>query len=378
MLGRLLIVVNCPSFFCTHRLPVARGAQAAGYDVHVATNDGPAVASIVAAGFVHHTLPITRSGRNPFIELFSFLSILWLIIRTKPKLVHLVTIKPVLYGGIAARLARVPSVVAAVSGLGFVFVSGGLRKKLARWLVLRMYKFALGKRNLRVIFQNPSDCEALVRAGAVDTRKVVMIRGSGVDLSAYRPFSEPEGCPLVVMAARLLWDKGVREFVEAARLLRERGVLARFALVGISDIGNPASVGVEQLTLWEAEGMVELWGFRSDIANVFAMAHLVTLPSFYGEGLPKVLIEAAACGRAIVTTDMPGCRDAIDPNVSGLLVPPRDSGALANAIQCLLENPSLRASMGRAGRELAEREFSIENVVATHLAVYQSLAFALE
>jgi glycosyltransferase involved in cell wall biosynthesis len=175
------------------------------------------------------------------------------------------------------------------------------------------------------------------------------------------------------MAARLLWDKGVREFVEAARLLRDRRVQVRFALVGIPDPGNPESVGDEQLIRWEAEGIVEIWGFRSDIANVFAMAHVVALPSFYGEGVPKVLIEASACGRAIVTTDMPGCRDAIVPTVSGLLVPPRDQVALANAIQRLLENPSLRASMGKAGRELAEREFSIEKVVATHLAVYQSL-----
>ncbi|OGQ52420.1 MAG: glycosyl transferase family 1 [Deltaproteobacteria bacterium RIFCSPLOWO2_02_FULL_53_8] len=372
--GRLLVIVNDPGFFCSHRLPIALGARAEGYEVHVATGSGPEKAIIAAAGFVHHTLPITRSGRNPFIELFGFLSILWLMIRIKPELVHLVTVKPVLYGGIAARLTRIPGVVAAVSGLGFVFVGGNARIKLLRWFVLRLYKLALGKPTLRVIFQNPSDRAALVDTGIVDNKKTLMIRGSGVNLNAYRPSAERTGSFLVVLVARLLWDKGVGEFVEAARLLQDRGIAAKFALVGIPDPGNPASVGEEQLTEWASQGIVELWGFRDDIENVFAAAHIVALPS-YREGLPKVLIEAAACGRAVVTTDVPGCRDAIEPNVTGLLIPPHDPVALADAIQCLLEDTPMRQAMGRAGRDLAEREFSIDKVIDAHLAIYRSLSW---
>lgn len=374
ILGRLLILVNDPAFFCSHRLPVALEAKAAGYEVHIATSAGPAVNSIVRAGFTHHVLPLSRSGLNPFKELLSFLMIFWLMLRLRPKLVHLVTIKPVLYGGLAARIARVPGVVAAVSGLGFVFIrDGGTLKRLIRWLVLHLYRLALGKRNLRVIFQNPDDRATLVDLGGVDGNKAVMIRGSGVDLGAYLPTPEPEGEPVVVFAARLLWDKGVGEFVEAARLLHSRGARVRFALVGRPDPGNPASVQSENLAEWNANGIVELWGFRPDMAKVFASAHVVTLPSYYGEGLPKVLIEAAACGRAVVTTDMPGCRDAIEPNVSGLLVPPRDAIALADAIQRLLEDDELRIAMGHAGRKLAERNFSIGSVVDAHLEIYRSL-----
>lgn len=374
ILQRLLIIVNDPAFFCSHRMPVALGARADGHEVHVATCAGPDVALISAAGFPHHALPISRSGRNPLAELRSFVSIIWLMIRLKPSLVHLVTIKPVLYGGIAARLLGIHGVVAAVSGLGFVFSGPEKTNKLIRWGVLRLYKLALGKANLRVIFQNPDDCAALVDAGVVKPHKVEMVRGSGVDLNAYYPSSDAEGYPLVVMAARLLWDKGVGEFVDAARLLRKRGVNGRFALVGMPDLGNPGSVTEAEIGRWKAENVVELWGFRSDIPNVFAGASIVTLPSYYGEGLPKVLIEAAACGCAVVTTDMPGCRDAIEPNVTGLLVPPRNSIALADALQRLLEDAVLRQDMGQAGRALAEREFSIEKVVEAHLVIYRSLS----
>ena len=231
----------------------------------------------------------------------------------------------------------------------------------------------MGHPNQRVIFQNNDDRKALVSAGGVSLVQTVLIRGSGVDLSFYPALKEREGLPMVVMAARLLKDKGVNEFVDAARLLHARGVKACFQLIGAPDPGNPASISVESLRVWQKEGIVECVGFQSNIAELFALAHIVVLPSYYGEGLPKVLIEAAACGRAVITTDMPGCRDAIDPGVTGLLVPVRDVEALALAIDCLIEDVSLRQSMGRAGRELAELEFSIDKIVDAHLAVYREL-----
>lgn len=372
MRGLLLFIINEPVIFCSHRLPVALRARAEGYEVHVATGPGTAVPSILKAGLVHHALPLSRSGSNPFRELITFLTILRLINSLRPNLVHLVTIKPVIYGAIAARLLRVPGVVAAVAGLGYAFIDGGEKRKLIKWIVLRLYTLAFGKKNLKVIFQNPDDQAVLVDARALDRRKAVMISGSGVDLTIYSPVPEPEGDPVVILAARLLWDKGVGEFVEAARLLVARGIRARFALVGTPDLGNPASVSDETLSKWVAERLVEHWGFREDMPSVFATAHIVVLPS-YREGLPRVLVEAAACGRPIVTTNVPGCRDAIVANESGLLVPPHDSVALANAIQMLIENPELRATMGRAGRKLAERMFSVGSVVDAHLAVYKSL-----
>jgi glycosyltransferase involved in cell wall biosynthesis len=214
---------------------------------------------------------------------------------------------------------------------------------------------------------------ALVGAGGVQKEKSRMIRGSGVDLQYYPMLAEPKGIPvIIIMASRLLKDKGVSEFVEAARSIKSMGIKAIFQLVGEPDLGNLESVTSEDLKFWQEEGVIECLGFRSDIAALFSQAHIVVLPS-YREGLPKVLIEAAACGRAVITTDVPGCRDAIEPDVSGVLVPARDASALAKEIERLMKDDELRQEMGRAGRDLAEREFSIEKVVATHLDIYQEL-----
>lgn len=372
MKKRLLFVVNDAAFFLSHRLPIALGAQCSGYEVCVASMPGPAVTEIKKHGFSHVELPLTRSGKNPFSELFVLFSIYRLFLSWRPDLVHLVTIKPVIYGNIAARLAGVRGVVAAVSGLGFVFMASGLKASLFRTGVKWLYRFAFGKKNLRVIFQNPDDRDVLLAMAALEPRKVEMIRGAGVDLTHYSVLPEPEGKAVVSLAARLLVDKGIGEFIEAARLLKRRGVEAKFNLIGDTDPGNPSSLTSNDLDALRAEGLVELLGFRKDVAQLFANSHIVVLPS-YREGLPKVLVEAAACGRAVVTTDVPGCRDAIEPDVTGLLVPVRDPFALADAIQRLIDDPKLRQQMGREGRELAEREFAIERVVRRHLDIYQEL-----
>ena len=368
---RLLFVVNAPEFFVSHRLPLALAAREAGFDVHVATGPGEA-GPITNLGILHHTLPLSRSGKNSMAELRSLWAIFRLMRRLKPDLVHLVTIKPVLYGGIMARLARVPATVAAISGLGTVFVDTDARARRVRKAVEVLYRLALGNRNIRVIFQNPDDCETLVALGAVRNAQAVLIRGSGVDLSAFPMLPEPPGTAVVSFAARLLNDKGVWEFVEAARLLQARGLDARFWLIGAADPGNPSSVSDKDLAAWRDEGIVELLGHRPEIPTLFAQSHIVVLPS-YREGLPKVLIEAAACGRAVTTTNVPGCRDAIEPDQTGLLVPVRDPHALADSIQRLIEAPDLRRRMGAAGRALAEREFAIGQVVEAHLALYREL-----
>lgn len=371
---RLLFVVNNPAFFMSHRLPVAQAAQRAGYDVHVATMDGPAVADIVALGMTHHVIPMTRSGKHPLQELGTLLALLRLFRRLRPRVVHLVTIKPVLYGGIAARLARVPGMVAAISGLGFVFLSNSLKMRLVRSVVARLYRLALGHPNSRVIFQNASDRDLLKSLGAVRDEQVVLIRGAGVDLDLCQALPEPAAPPVVAtMVARLLRDKGVWEFVEAARLLRAPGVPVTMRLVGGVDAGNPTSATPAEVEAWQREGCVEALGERSDVPQLYAASHIAVLPS-YREGLPKSLIEAAACGRAVVTTDVPGCRDAIDPDKTGLLVPVRDPQALADAIARLAGDATLRQAMGTAGRALAEREFNIERVARIHVELYDTLS----
>lgn len=373
----ILFVVNAPEFFISHRLPIAIAAEEAGYEVHVASAPGPGVETLRAEGFTHHPIGFARSGQNPLVELRTLVSLVRLFKRIRPDLVHLITIKPVLYGGIAARLARVHGVVSAVSGLGTVFLANSLVAKLRRWLIARLYSAAFKQKRLAVIFQNPDDRDTLISLGALQVGNARLIRGSGVSLAGYPCVPESDGAkPVVVMAARLLRDKGVFEFVEAARLLRNRGVTVHMRLIGSADPGNLTSVTEAELDQWRKDGDVELLGFRSDIAEQYAAANIVCLPS-YREGLPKSLVEAAACGRAVVTTDVPGCRDAITPGETGLLVPVKNPVALANAIQTLIENPELRKGMGKAGRALAERAFSIEQIVLQHLTIYDE-ALALD
>ncbi len=371
-LEALLFVVNAPEFFFSHRLPLAVAAQKAGYEVHVATADGPDVQRIQSQGFIHHIVPFARSSQNPLSELATLLCLVKLFLRVKPALVHLITIKPVLYGGIAARLTGIKSVVSAVSGLGTVFLSDSPAACIRRRVVILLYRIAFKQKHLAVIFQNPDDRDALLGLNALNTEQSRMIRGSGVALVDYPRLPESEGKTVVVMASRLLRDKGVFEFVEAARLLQLRGISVEMRLIGSPDPGNPTSVSQQELAQWATEGQVELLGYRKDIAAQYAAANIICLPS-YREGLPKSLVEAAACGRAVVTTDVPGCRDAITPDVTGLLVPVKDAVALADAIQLLIEDPELRKKMGHAGRSLAEEAFTIEKIVEQHMDIYQGL-----
>lgn len=376
---KLLFVVNDPAFFLSHRLPLAEAARKEGFNVQIATMGGASSEKIEQLGFVHHEIPLSRSGRNPFNELITFFSLLRLFRQLRPDLVHLVTIKPVLYGGIAARIARVPGVISAISGLGFLFVKRtSLRVRLLRYGVLFLYRLAMSHPNQRVIFQNPTDLNALVIAAGVQKDKVSLIHGSGVDLQDYPVKLEPDGIPIIVMASRLLKDKGVHEFVDAARQLQAKGVKAYFKLIGDADPGNPASVTTDSLQAWQKEGVVQCLGFRTDIPELFSQANIVCLPSYYGEGLPKVLIEAAACGRAVITTDMPGCRDAIEANISGLLIPARNVDALVDAMDCLVNDDEMRQKMGIAGRALAERKFDIDKVINAHLTIYYELANLLK
>lgn len=363
----LLYVVNNPAFFLSHRLPLALAAQAAGFNVHVATMVGPAVTRIRHQGFTHHVLPMSRSGKNPLKELYSLWAMYRLFKRIRPRVVHAVTIKPVIYGGIAARLANVPGYLAAVSGLGYLFTDdrGGVVKRIA----LALYKLALNHPHSRVVFQNNNDKDVLLQSGVVRSEQAVLIRGSGVDLNTFTYQPEPEGPPVALMVSRLLADKGVYEYIAAAQISQQRNEGVIWQIAGSTDAGNPASLTREQITDWHKAGVVQWLGEQTDIAGLYQQAHIAVLPS-YREGLPKSLIEAAACGRAVVTTDVPGCRDAIEANVTGLLVPAKDAQALADAVADLANNQTKRQQFGRAGRDLAERAFDINTVIDSHLRLY--------
>jgi len=372
--GRLLFVINDLAFLVSHRLPVTQAASEAGYEVHIAApEDIASERELAGSGFHLHRLGMHRHNTNLVAELRSVWEIYRIFRRLKPDIVHLVTIKPVLYGGIAARLARVPSVVSAISGLGYIFIGSSPRSRILSWFAKPFYRLALGHRTQRVIFQNDSDRTTIEGLGVDLSGKVEMIPGSGVDLELYAPAPEPEGPVTVLVASRLLRDKGIVEFVEAARILKGEGSPARFVLVGDAPKENPSSIGRDLLEAWKAEGAVEFWGYQSDMPEVYRQSHIVVLPS-YREGFPKVLIEAAACGRPVVTTDVPGCRDAITADQTGRLVPVRDSAALAGAMRGLIEDRQTRLRMGIAGRALAERAFSVDQVTRRHLDIYRGLS----
>ena len=369
---KLLYVAGDDVFFCSHRLVLARAAAAAGYDVTVATHVTTLGQRIMDAGCRVVPLSIRRATTNPFREAGSVVELVGLYRRLKPDLVHHVALKPVVYGSLAARLARVPHVVNAIAGLGWVFISASPTARLIKPLLMTALKRALTPRSGRVIVQNPDDRALLLDHALARASDIVMVRGSGVDLEEFSATPLPPGVPLVVLPARLLEEKGVAEFAAAARRLHEAGVRVRCVLVGAPDPSNRGAVPQSDIDGWVRAGDVEAWGHRGDMARVLAQATVVCLPT-YREGLPKALLEGAAAGRPLVATDVPGCREVVRHGYNGLLVPPRDAAALAAALQCLLEDSSRMASMGRRGREIAEREFGTAVVIGRTLGVYREL-----
>ena len=370
---KILFVVNVDWFFLSHRLPIAQAALKAGYEVHVAVGITDKLAELQSHGFIIHPLTMARGRSNLKKEFASFCQIIRLFKHIKPDLVHLVTIKPVLFGGIAARITRVPAVVVAISGLGFIYVARGARASLKRFFVGCLYKLALTRPHLVAIFQNTHDQETLCRLVKGLSERSRLIQGSGIDLKIFAATPLPQSTPVVLMACRLIADKGVWEFVQAARLIRQQGIAARFWLAGAVDPDNPVSLTATDMKAIAQEAVVELLGQREDMESILPQSHIVVLPSYYGEGLPKILIEAAACARAIITTDMPGCRNAITPNVTGLLVPARDAQALAGAMIELLNTPKRCDDLGKAGRVRAERHFDINQIVTEHMQIYTDL-----
>jgi glycosyltransferase involved in cell wall biosynthesis len=372
---KLLFIVNVDWFFMSHRLPIAIAAKKNGYDVIIASHFTKHKQELVDMGFNVVDVPFSRSGGGVVNELSTIKRIRQVIKEIKPSLIHAVTIKPVLYTGLALKtIKRDIPFVAAISGLGYVFTASNLRAKITRVIASVFYKVALSQKYKTVIFQNTSDESILTEVASLTLNDKVLIKGSGADLSVYSYLPEKVNENIkVVMACRLLKEKGVYEYVEAAKHVKERYPSCEFKLVGTPDLENPNTVKQKEIDEWVDQGVINYLGHRNDIPDVFSKSNIVCLPSFYGEGVPKVLIEGAACGRAIVTTDNPGCRDAIINGETGLTVPVRNSEALANAIIELIENTALRVSMGEKARAFAESEFDVNSVVSKHLFIYSDL-----
>ena len=371
---KLVILINDLSFFCSHRLPIAEAAMDKSIDVVIGYGElgGADPQALEQKGLKVSFVPMKRGSTNVLKDLQSLFYIWRFFKEEKPDIAHLVTIKPYLYGGLIARLTGIPALVTAISGLGALFIHKDLKSKILKFLLYPLYRLAFNHSNQIVIVQNQEDAKVLRGWGVLNSNKVKLLKGSGVQLEKFINLEDTPGIPVVCFASRLLLDKGVYDFVSAARLLKKRKVKARFFLAGDLDTQNPKGINMEDLKKIREEGCVEILGYQKNIPSLYSRSHIICLPS-YREGLPKTLLEAAAASRAVVTTDVPGCRDAIIPNITGLLVPVRDSEALANAIQDLIKNPEKRKIMGKAGRELAKKEFAIENIVDAHLKIYKDL-----
>jgi glycosyltransferase involved in cell wall biosynthesis len=367
---RLLYLITEDWYFWSHRVDLARAARNAGYDVIVATRVTDHGDRIQEEGFQLEPLKLVRRSRNLFREVDAVAELVRLYRRVKPDVVHHVALKPILYGSLAAWLARVPAVINAFAGLGYTFMDE--RNRLLRWCTKTALKTVLGFGHSVVLVQNRDDQDRLIGEGVVPVSQMRIIAGSGIDVARYSLQPQPPGTPVIVLPARMLWDKGIGEFVEAARWLKQKGAHARFILVGRRDEHNPAAIPETRLNQWVKEGVVEWWGHREDMPAVYAEAMLVVLPS-YREGLPKVLLEAAACGKALVATDVPGCREIVRDRFNGLLVSPRDPLALAAAIQELLSDREVREVMGQRSRNRVIAEWSCPQIAEQVLALYRDM-----
>ena len=365
---KVILFANTDWYLYNFRRDLALALRGQGHQVVLVSPGGEYVARLQAMGLRWLSFDLSRRGMNPFKELAAIIRLTRLYHRERPDITHHFTIKPVLYGSLAAQFTGIAAVVNSITGLGYIFVPSGNLKRLFKWFVQLFYRIVM--RRTQVIFENAEDRDTFLHQGIVIPEKAHLIAGVGIDTERFKPATTSGDPPVALLASRMLWDKGVGEFVEAARLIRTRGVPARFALAGRNDPGNPSSIPEAQLEAWREEKAIEWWGWQEDMPAVLAKADIVCLPSYYREGVPTILIEAAACGRPLVATDMPGCRDIVQDGVNGILVPVRDSSALARALRTLLESPSLRQNMGARGRQITEQRFSSKAVLAETLAVY--------
>ena len=362
--------------FYSHFLARAIAAREAGFDVVVVARENDLGKKIRDHGLKFVPFPISRRGVNPFRELLTVFRLIAIYRNERPTLVHHIALKPIMYGSLAALFSGRPKIVNAPIGLGFMFSSSSWKARVLRPLARLGLKMLLNPKGSRVVFENGDDLGSFVSEGMVRASEAVLIRGAGVDTDLFSFIPEPDGIPVVILTARMLWDKGVGEYVEAARLLHDRGCRARFLLAGKPDEENPAAIPFQVLKGWQDEGVVEWLGHREDIPALLAQSHVVCLPS-YREGLPKSLLEGLSTGRAIVATDVPGCREAVRDGVNGYLVPAKDVLALANALEKLINDRVLREAMGVESRKLAESEFISARIEAETLDVYFQLTDSL-
>ena len=377
-MSKLLFLVAEDSYFCSHRLNLAKAAREAGFEVAVATRCQSHQTLIENSGITLFPLHyFNRSSLNPWRQLFTLFELYWIYRQYQPDIVHHVAMKPVILGSLIAKICRVPKVINALGGLGYVFTDSpqdnrfsNLKKTILRRSVSLLLHWIHAKPNTQLILQNPDDIALICQKTGINKQQIVHIAGAGVDTQAFPNLLLPKQEIIhIVCISRMLWDKGIGELVEAAHSIRNKQVPAKIILYGLPDPQNPASIDVVTLEKWHRDGIVEWRGFCEDILKAYSESDIAVLPS-YREGLPKSLLEAASCGRAIVTTDVPGCREVVQHGINGFLVPAKNAAALAESLIALCQNEALRIQMGQASRERIERHFADPIIHKQTLALY--------
>ncbi len=369
---KILFVINNIEFLYSHRLPIILGAVDAGYEVHVATYYKLGMLLQHQDKLTYHHIDFNRNSINPITELKPLIQLAKLYRRLSPDIVHHTCKKSVLYGCLVTRFMPKIAVLNTIPGLGYLFISQKLKASIVRAVLQVGYRIGLHRKCLQVAFQNEDDQALFLKHRLVKSDQCLLIRGSGVDIDAYKPVIKLQDVPpIIVLPARLLWDKGVGEFVEAARQLKAQ-CDARFVLIGDVDPINPASIPANTLKQWVDEGVIEHWGWCDDMVPIFEQAHIACLPS-YREGMPKALLEALAAGLPVVTTNAPGCKDTVEKDKNGFVVPIKQFESLAAALRKLIENQELRLEMGKASRARAITLFSTHIIIEQHLKVYRNL-----
>jgi len=367
---KILLAANTDWFLYNFRKDLVRFLLDSGFEVVLVSPPGPYASSLMEMGYRWICWDVTRRSAVPWEEIRSLFQLFRIYQRENPDIVHHHTIKLTLYGSLAARWANVPRVVNSISGRGYVFLGEDLQARILRKVINPFFKRIFKGPKTVLIFENDFDYQFFIASGFSSPSQSWIIEGVGSDPDVFFPTPEDAGVPVVVMAGRMLWDKGVGVFVEAARKLNSR-VTARFVLVGKPDPGNPGTIKEAVLRKWQDEGVVEWWGWQEEMVSVYRRCHIVALPTKYGEGVPTSLIEGAASGRPLVATDIPGCLPVVHNEVNGYIVPPDDPAALALALETLIMDPALRQKMGKASRQIFLEKFTYAKVNDATLGVYK-------
>ncbi len=376
---KLLFNITEDWFFCSHFLERALAAKKGGFSIFVLSRLSLNKDILDNYGFKFISLPYKRKSTNLFYEFFVLIKIILIYKRVRPDIVHHVAAKPIIYGSIAARICKIKSVINAPVGLGYVFISDTLKAKVLRPILKILFKCFLNSHNgidrrNKVIFENNDDLNYFIKLGALDPKNACIIQGAGVKIKQkYKP-QKNKKIPTIALVARMLKDKGINEFVEVARILNREKIIGNFLLVGDIDPDNPSSLKRQILSKWNDDRVIEWVGWVENVGEILEKTDILCLPS-YREGLPKALIEGAAYGLPIVTTNTVGCRDVVEDGVNGFLVPIKNVDQLSRRIFELIINKDLRNKMGMESFKIASSKFSSKIIISQTLKVYNEMLF---